>query len=198
MLSAVIATIGRATLPAAVASCVREGVPVVVVSDGFDIDHSGLSLPNVEVYQLGRNYGRLGGNMYYGNVAFNTGMLLAKTEFAIMLGDDDELMEGAGDCIRAKITEQPDVDFWIPGLRYNDGGELCIEPVFQLGNVSHPIFRTTIPAYVPFHNVDNINQSISDYLHMEKCIAAGYRYGFIGRACISIRPQLPNRQGEGT
>jgi len=105
----VIKTIGRKTLKAAIASAKREGFKTIVVSDGVNTSAPGAN----KFVKLGKKWG------YYGGMCANVGAALAETEFITFLDDDDEFAPGAGDVIRQKLKEKPEVDVWIGGVRFN-------------------------------------------------------------------------------
>ena len=102
----VIKTIGRPTLKAAMRSAKREGFRPIVVSDGARVSAQGA----LKYVKLGKRWG------YYGGMAANVGAALAETEFITFLDDDDEFVEGAGDIIRRKLKESPNIDIWIAGI----------------------------------------------------------------------------------
>ena len=124
--------------------------------------------------ELGRSWG------FYGSVAANAGAYLSRTPFVAFVDDDDELAEGAGDLIRQRLAEQPEIDVWIPSIRYSDGRVHCSKDcgMFDLAGGSHtarveradpsaharcmqrrgivesnvcvPLYRTALFAAVPF------------------------------------------------
>ena len=123
----VIPIIGRDTLAHAVASALREGFEVVVVSDGFDVSDPCVCQPGVKYARLGRNYGILGGVLHYPQVASTAGAYLAVSEWVGHLGDDDEYVEGAGDVVQP-LLDTGAADVWIPGLLYIEGSTSCCAP----------------------------------------------------------------------
>lgn len=196
-LGAVIAAI-RPTVANAVRSALREGFDeVVVVNDGVNLETPWQD-PRVKYAKLGRNFGRLGGKLFYGQIATGVGMALAESDFVAVLGDDDEYAPGACELIREAIAGNPTVDIWIPGLIYNDEHTACLTPeLLEIGNVSHPIYRPEIFASVPMYHVANEDYGVHDYWHVKRCVEAGFRIGWIGKLCVKIRPSLPGRNGRG-
>ena len=95
----IIKTIGRKTLSQAIASAKREGFKPLVISDGVNCHVKGATH-----IKLGKRWG------YYGGMAANVGAAMAETEFITFLDDDDEFALGAGDIIRTKLKEHPDID----------------------------------------------------------------------------------------
>ena len=122
-ISALIKTIGRPTLQYAIDSALREGIKPIVVSDGhplYDPETDEMIVGGAySAIELKRNWG------CYGSVAANAGVALCDTDWLMILDEDDELAEGAGDFIRKQIDNNPDVSIWIPGLRFNNGMVLC-------------------------------------------------------------------------
>jgi len=106
----IIKTIGRPTLKAAMLSAKREGFRPIVISDGARVSAQG-ALKHI---RLGRQWG------YYGGMAANVGAALAETEFITFLDDDDEFAPGAGECIRRKLKEEPEVDIWVAGIQVSE------------------------------------------------------------------------------
>jgi len=197
----VIATIGRSTLSAAIDSCLREGLGAIVVSDGVPLaeaDHPSLNRDGVLYAQLGMNYGRTAKTIYYGQIAFTTGCYLSNSEFTGALGDDDEMLPGAGDLYRAAVEAEPEIDIWIPGLLYNDGHKLCLrQGALQVSNVSHPLYRTRILAEIPMCHIRDEDYNIHDYHHIRRCADAGYKIKWLEKCAIAIRPQLEGFRGSG-
>ena len=104
----IIKTIGRPTLKAAIASAKREGLKPIVISDGVNCHAYG-----EKFVKLGRQWG------FYGGMAANVGAALAETPYITFLDDDDVFLPGAGKIIESKTTENPEVDIWIAGVRFN-------------------------------------------------------------------------------
>lgn len=200
--SVVITTAGRKSTNDAVASAISEKCPVILVSDGVDLSDADFPCKkwnHVTFLQLGRNYGRMReGICYYGQIAQCVGLYMSKTEFTMLLGDDDELVPGSASVMRKKMFERPDVDIWVPTIQYNDGKMLCYsEHGCVMGNVSHPTYRTTIIPFVPIHHNTTDDQGSSDYHHLDRCEKAGYKIGWFDQPCVLIRPNLPGRRGFG-
>lgn len=197
MLTVVIPTIGRSTLNNAIESVLAEGLPCIVVNDGIDLTPP-CPQPGLTYVKLGRNFGRLDGRIWYGQIAFTAGVFLSSTEFTMGLGDDDELTPGTGRAIAAAISEHPAVDIWVPGIEYNDGTIVCMDQgKLQCGNVSHLAYRSKIFAQHPmFHHPDD-DQPVSDWHHCRRCVEAGATIQWLERICVRIRPHLPNWHGLG-
>lgn len=194
--SVVIPTIGRSTLGKAIDSCLRERCDVVVVADGVDVVVS--KSHDVQYLRLGMNYGRMGGEFHYGEIASTVGVFMSRTPFAMLMGDDDEMAPGAGAAINKKLLSEPDVDIWIPGIRYDSGKELCMnDGKLYMGNVSHPCFRTSVFAFEPHIHIRNENAGIGDYFHIKRCSEAGWKIRWVGEVCILIRPVLGGLRGNG-
>jgi hypothetical protein len=198
--SVVIPTIGRKTLNNAVDSVLREKCEAVVISDGFELcreDYPCIKRPGVIYHKLQRNYGMMNGKIYFGQVASGVGIFLASNEFSMLIGDDDELMVGSGEFIRKKLESNPEVDIWIPGLKYNDGFRTCIRlGGLNLGNVSHPCYRNSVVAFVPLFNDDNDDPQMSDFQHIEKC-SKKFKVDWFNEYLVLVRPNLPGRRGFG-
>lgn len=198
--SIVIPTIGRSTLLGAVASVITEGVPCIVVNDGCPMPRLDpfASHPLLRVCDLGRNWGRMDGITWSGQIAFQVGAYLSGTSFTGLLGDDDQLRRGAAAEIAAVLRSAPAIDMWIPGLRYADGVTACLNVgVAECGNVSHVIYRTALLAYHPWYHRPDDDPTVCDWLHFERGLKLGWKPGWIGKICIDIRPQLPGHRGWG-
>lgn len=188
----VIRTIGRATLDAAIDSALNEDLEVIVVCDGVDLPARHRST-RVTYYRTGRPW------KHYGVMGINLGALVAPTEFISVLDDDDELIPGAGGVISGAINGDRSIDIWIPTLRRKDGSRRCLrEHGLVLGNVSHPTYRTTIFARVPFtHSWPPETCDFIDYLHLWDCVNAGYKLDWLGADVISLRPMVAGHKGRG-
>jgi len=206
----IIKTIGRDTLRNSIDSAVAEGLPVIVVFDGPSDQKD--KLPSYEghdvtFHTLGRRWGK------YGNMAANVGAAMAKTEYITFLDDDDEFIPGAGAIIQEKISEDPSVDIWVGGVRFNQAVmttdskgntqktfELAVNPnagVFP-GNVAMPTYRTTIIGDKPFMPLTQPNQEdYTDFMHVSVCHSSGCKVGWFGKALYSVRPQLQGTNGRG-
>lgn len=188
-----IGTLGRPSLAAAVASCVREGFPVLVIGDGVDVP----TLPGAEKIVLGRNYGKLGGGRYYSQIALTVGAFLVKTEYVWTMDDDDEVAPGSGLLVRTALQVDPRVDLWIPGLRYKDGREVCMLPGLRSGNVAKAVYRTTVFAERPMYHMRGIDQRVTDYYHVAACAEMGFRVAWLGQVGVLVRPCLEGDFGAG-
>ena len=192
IVTTVIKTRCRPTLEAAIKSALREEFAVIAVSDGFPFPSAVTELQDcARLVRLGRHYG------HYGAMAFNTGVMLAETEFVAMLDDDDEWIEGAGDLIRAKLEKTPETDIWIPGLEFNDGKRLCCDPVWKHNNLACPILRTTVLTKAPLLHLDKGQSGTMDQEHLKRCHDLGFAVDWIGQPCILVRPHLQGDRGMG-
>jgi len=201
----IIKTIGRDSLKAAVHSAKREGFKPIIISDGYPCKSFGC-----RVVQLGKNWG------FYGGMAANVGAALAETEFITFLDDDDVFLSGAGDIIRSKLQEKPEVDVWIGGVRFNqkviihnkltgeirrEGYDFAISPELGIGegNVAMPTYRTDIFRKVPF--TDSVPEEYIDkidLLHVNLCKQAGYKIDWFGEPLYHVRPHLKHLSGESS
>ena len=202
----VIKTIGRDSLKEAVQSAKREGFRTLIISDGFDIGEQAWG--GDRFIKLGKHWG------YYGGMAANVGAALAETEFITFLDDDDEFAPGAGDMIRNKLTEKPDVDLWVGGVRFNTeitingpNGEsvlcardLCMNSILGVtpGNVCMPTYRTSIFSKVPFTNsVPPHEQNLTDFHHISACCLSGYKLDWFENLIYLVRPRVGGVNGAG-
>jgi len=198
----IIKTIGRKSVKAAIASAKREGFKPIVISDGVNCHVSG-----AKFIKLGRKWGM------YGGMAANVGAALAQTEFITFLDDDDTFVPGAGNIIRRKLQEKPDVDIWIAGVRFNKdvvmvnkvtgeetyrGTDLALWPEKGIaeGNVAMPTYRTKIFERVPFINTipDDV-AAMTDLLHVNACASQGYKVGWFEEALYLVRPDQADAVG---
>jgi hypothetical protein len=202
----IVKTIGRPSLKAAVKSARREGFKVIVVSDGQKVSAQGAS----RIVKLGRQWG------FYGGMCTNVGAAVAETEFITLLDDDDVFIEGAGDIIRRKLKEKPDVDVWIGGVQFEqpitiyntETGEprfsstdIAIRPEMGIipGNVSMPTYRCTVLSKVPFKNVIPEKQAnLSDFFHVQACAKLDFKVDWFGEVLYIVRPDLGGVNGEGS
>lgn len=182
-----ITTIGRPSLKEAVQSALREKFQVMVVSDGVPIDFCDLS--TCKYLKLAKRNGA------YGSMAINVGVHLAETDFVTLLNDDDELAEGSGDVIRQALINNPTVDIWIPGLRYNDGSVACVGSGLVQGNVAVPTYRTEIFKFVPFTHLLTPASQYIDFYHIQACVHQGYTVKWFGQVLYLVRPHLPGYHG---
>ena len=193
----IIKTIGRKSLKQSISSANREGFKTIVVSDGAKVSSAGAN----KFIRLGRQWG------FYGGMAANVGAAVAETEFITFLDDDDEFVPGAGNIIRAKLEEKPDVDVWIAGVRFNKnvemhntatgevtyrGTDLALWPDGGLneGNVAMPTYRTSIFSKVPFMDVmPKEAEFLADLNHVRICAKAGYKVDWFESALYLVRPR---------
>ena len=202
----IIKTIGRSTLKAAISSARREGFKVIVVSDGAKVSAQGAT----RLVKLGRQWG------YYGGMAANVGAAMAETEFITFLDDDDQFIVGAGKIIRDKLKEDPSVDIWAAGVRFDrrievydqdsgdtihDSTDLCLNGDLGVvpGNVAMPTYRTSIFSKVPF--LDNIPEdqiNLTDFLHIKICADLGYTIDWFGEVIYLVRPDIGGINGRGS
>ena len=193
----IIKTIGRPTLKHAIKSAKREGFKVIVVSDGAKVSAQGAQL-----VRLGKKWG------YYGGMCTNVGAAMAPTPFITLLDDDDELIEGAGDIIRSKLKEKPEVDIWIGGVRFARdvvmrnkvtgeetyrGTDFAIWPEKGIGegNACMPTYRTSVFEHIPFmNNVKEEYQQLSDYIHILTCSQNDYKVDWFEDVIYLVRPRI--------
>jgi len=200
----IIKTIGRPTLKNAILSAKREGFNVIVVSDGAKVSAQG-----VKLVKLGRQWG------FYGGMAANVGAAMAETEFITFLDDDDEFAVGAGKIIRDKLKEDPSVDIWAAGVRFDrrikvydqDSGDtvhastdLCLNGDLGVvpGNVAMPTYRTSIFSKIPFLDTINLEeQNLTDFFHIKACVSAGHKIDWFGKVIYLVRPEVGGVNGKG-
>jgi len=208
-ISVLIKTIGRATLQSSINSAKREGFnEIIVVADGFEVDANGAN-----IISLPKNWGS------YGSVAANVGVAFCTKSYILILDDDDELSEGAGEIIRNKIKNNLNIDIWIPGLLFNNGLILCdgSNRKIQPGNVAVPIYKTEVLTAVPFkskiHNATNswIDKVLSfitnksknnqiefiDFFQVYEAYNLGYTIDWIGEVVYLVRPNIDGLNGRG-
>tara|TARA_R100000458_G_scaffold11747_2_gene9541 strand:+ start:9738 stop:10343 length:606 start_codon:yes stop_codon:yes gene_type:complete len=197
-ISALIKTIGRPTLQNAVDSAEREGIRPIVVSDGFPLYDEETDEMIVggaySAIELKRNWG------CYGAVAANAGVALCDTDWLMILDDDDELAEGAGDFIREKIANNPNISIWIPGLKFNNGMVLCDGSVrvVQPGNVAVPIAKVECFTEAPFRTkVPEKYKDYADFFQIKEMHGLGYQVGWLGKCTYLVRPNLDGTNGRG-
>ena len=205
----IIKTIGRDTIHAAFESAQREGFEVLVINDGCDMPLSWAKHgPRCKMVKLGRQWG------YYGGMAANVGAALAQTEFITFLDDDDEFAPGAGEIVRNKLKEKPEVDVWIGGVKFNDDiiladtntgettvtRELSISPAGGVnpGNVSMPTYRASIFSQYPFmNNIPKDSDNLTDFFHIKACELGGYKVDWFGKVIYLVRPVVGGINGRG-
>ena len=200
----IIKTIGRKSIDDAVASATREGFEAMVVNDGCEMPEP----KGCRYIRLGRKWG------YYGGMAANVGAALAETEFITFLDDDDEFAPGAGEVIRRKLKEKPEVDVWIGGVRFNDDiiladtntgkstvtRDLSTSPDGGVnpGNVSMPTYRTSIFSQYPFmDNIPKDSDNLTDFFHIKACDLGGYKVDWFGQVIYLVRPVIGGINGRG-
>ena len=193
----IIKTVGRPSLKAAIRSAKREGFKVIVVSDGAKVSAQGAT----KLVRLGKQWG------YYGGMAANVGAALAETEFVTFLDDDDVFVEGAGNIIRDRI-QNPDVDVWVGGARFNrtieihnrltnpptlefSGTDLALDKDrgIRVGNVSCPTLRTSVFAKSPIaDSAPEGRENLTDCYLLNQWKLAGFRVDWMGEVIYLVRP----------
>jgi hypothetical protein len=200
VVSVVIPTINRPTLRHSVRSCLTAGMAVTVVSDGVDVpDVPELHLPGVRYVRLPRNWGVMDGKIWFGQVATTVGVYLSDTDFVLGLGDDDEVSPDAREVIEAAISRDPTVDVWVPGLvRKGADGRYTTTCMFgdpQTGvGACQACYRAKVYAYLP---QSHYKTPATDYHHVRRCIAAGYKVEWLGRGIVRVRPRAGGHRGWG-
>ena len=198
MISALIKTIGRPTLQSAIDSANREGIKPIVVSDGhplYDPETGQMIVSGVySATELKRNWG------CYGAVAANAGVALCDTDWLMILDDDDELAEGAGDFIRKQIHSSPNIDIWIPGLVFNNGMVLCggSDKTVRPGNVAVPIAKVECFTESPFRTkVPEEYKDMADFFQIREMHRWGHTIEWLGKVIYLVRPHLEGTNGRG-
>jgi len=187
-LACMIATIGRPTLPAAIASALPQFDEVLVIADDADLP----GLPDQVVHlRTGRRFDQ------YGSAAWNMGAYATGCDWVAQLGDDDQWTPDAAATIRDAINSHPEVDVWTPGLRYNDGHEVCLEGPVIPGHVAAPICRPKTYFDVPMSSVQAQHGGLTDYAHIHDIAHRGNRVGWLGQVVYLVRPEAPGRHGGG-
>ena len=194
-ISVLIKTIGRHTIQNAIDSCHREGFDeVIVVSDG----QYNVSVENAILVELPKNWGN------YGSVAANVGVGFCTNPYLMILDDDDELQVGAGDIIRNKINNNPDIDIWIPGLLRKSGVVLCCPAdnykVVAPGNVAVPICKVEVFTTIPFKSdpkAYDLDETLLDYGQIKEAVDFGFKIDWIQQATYLVRPKVPHAFGRG-
>lgn len=190
-LACMIATLGRPTLPAAIASAIHQFDQVLVIADACDLDH--LDLPNRPTYlRTGRRFDQ------YGSAAWNLGAYTTNCDWIAQLGDDDQWRDDAATIIRQSISSTHTIDIWIPGLLYNDGHQVCMTPHrLEPGNVAAPITRPEAYFTTPMTATHAHAGSLTDYAHIANLAHNGHPIGWIGDTIYHVRPHSPGRHGNG-
>ena len=211
----IIKTIGRDTVINAFNSARREGFEVLTILDGGQMPASWSTVDKDLQYRrsntvhLGRRWG------YYGGMAANVGAALARTEFITFLDDDDEFAPGAGDIIRRKLKEKPQVDLWIAGVRFLKpirvfnkvtdetykverdlalNGDLGV----TVGNVAMPTYRAGIFSKIPFSDtIPEKEMPLHDFYHIRACQLGGCTIDWFGEVIYLVQPRRGGINGEG-
>jgi len=189
-ITAVIRTIGRHTLKNAIDSALREFDHVIVVADRIDLDLSTLPvgptyLKNDKIIDL------------YGGMCINMAATECLTEYLCLLDDDDEYVIGAGDYMRKAINNNPEIDVWIPGLKYNDGLYVCMDDGLRAGNVAVPTYKTKVLVKHPFRNNMGNDPGLTDFYHVQKIYFSGHKVDWYKKHLYDVRPSLSGRLGQG-
>jgi glycosyltransferase involved in cell wall biosynthesis len=189
-ITAVIRTIGRQTLESSIRSALKEFDSVIVVADRVNLDTETLPvgptyLKNEKVIDL------------YGGMCINMAALECTTEYLCLLDDDDEYVDGAGEYMKKTITNNPDIDVWIPGLRYNDGLYVCMDDGLRGGNVAVPTYKTSVLREYPFKNNMGNDPGLTDFYHVQKIFFGGHKVGWYKKHLYNVRPHLSGRLGQG-
>lgn len=201
MISVIIRTINRETLPNAINSAIKEfgAENTIVVADAIDLDLS--SLPEKVTYlKTGQKFDK------YGAAAINLGAYSCKTEFFCLLDDDDEFLTGAGEYMRNKIKSRPEIDIWIPGIVYTNMSKknkllvACISSKkgIAIGNIAVPTYRTKLLFRLPFCEIlCKKYPDYSDFIHVKECVNLGAKLDWYGAGLYSVRPKLKGTNGRG-
>jgi glycosyltransferase involved in cell wall biosynthesis len=195
MISVVIRTIGRPSLNDAIKSALREFDEVIVVADSVNLQHK-INDDKITYLRTGRKFDK------YGSAALNMGACAVSNEYFCLLDDDDEFVEGAGDKMKSFITANPHYDIVIPGIKFNDGNSLCVEPGLRYGNVAVPTFKTRWVHRVPM-TPEHLKTYVSippdaiDLAHVARCADLGARVGWYGEVLYLVRPKIEGTNGRG-
>ena len=194
-ITAVIATIGRSTIFDAIESAKREFENVIVVADSIELP---LNLPEGPLYlKTGQKFG----SNSYGAAAWNMGAYAASTKYVAHLGDDDEYVEGAGDFMENKVNEFPNIDIWVPAIKYKDGHVDCKNPGMWHGNIGSPTFKTILFYELPICNAiknefDAEGRHI-DFCHARELVNMGFLIEWYGEVLNLVRPKIDGDTGMG-
>ena len=189
-ITAVIRTIGRKTLTESIGSALREFDNVIVVADRISLDFD--TLPVGPTYLKNETVIDL-----YGGMCINMAANECVTEYLCLLDDDDEYVVGAGDYMKQTIIANPDVDVWIPGLKYNDGLYVCMEDGLRGGNVAVPTYKTKVLRDYPFKNNMGNDPGLTDFYHVQKIYFDGHKVDWYKKHLYNVRPNLTGRLGQG-
>lgn len=185
-----IRTIGRDTLIHAIESAKREFINVIVVADRIDLDTA--PLPEDVLYlKCDETIDS------YGGAAINLGVQHCETEYLCLLDDDDEYDLGAGEFVDSKITESPEIDIWIPALRYNDGGIACMDPGVVRGSIAVPTYKTEVLRQIPFLENMSPEPAYTDFYHVSTAVNVGHTIDWYGKDIYLVRPKKHGRHGMG-
>lgn len=195
MISVVIRTIGRSSLKDSIESALREFDEVIVVADCVNLQYK-VKDDRVTYLRTGRKFDQ------YGSVALNMGACAVSNEYFCLLDDDDEFVQGAGKFMREFIKSNPETDIAIPGLQFNNGMVLCVNPGLKYGNVAVPTFRTEWAHKVPITPLSlktyiNIPPDAIDLAHVTTCVDQGARINWYGKVLYLVRPKLEGTNGRG-
>ena len=199
IVTALIRTIGRSTLINSIECAQREFENIIVVADGFDLDTTNLPSEGVQYIRTGKKYD------LYGSVAINLGAYSTTTEYFTLLDDDDEFAEGAGMLMQEKIMERPEVDIWIPTLKYNDGSVACWQAGYvQGGNIAVPTYRTSLFWEHPFTSNTSVSidqsglvDNFIDFDHVFELFQTGKIIDWYTTVFYLVRPKLEGKNGVG-
>lgn len=193
MISVVIRTIGRPTLINAIQSAKQEFKDVIVVADAVSLDLA--SLPQDVTYlKTGQKYDK------YGSAAINMGAYACSTPYFCLLDDDDEFFPGAGDYMRQTVSRRPEIDIWIPGLKFNNGMVLCVQPDKGVipGNVAVPTYKSELLFRLPFFKgIEGQNANYTDINHVTLLKEMGYKVDWYNTVLYNVRPKLIGTNGRG-
>lgn len=189
-ITVIIRTIGRKTLDNAIQSALKEFTNVIVVYDGMPIQ----SKDGVECLATGQRFDK------YGSAALNMGAYATKTPYLCLLDDDDEFVAGAGDYMREFVgTNQADI--YIPGLLFNNGMKLCLEPGLAYGNVAVPTYKTEWFSKVPISpsllKFIQVPEDAIDLAHVIACNQLGAKIRWYEKLLYLVRPKLKGTNGRG-
>ncbi len=193
-ITVLIRTINRPTLNRSVDSALKEFDNVVVISDAIDVDTSQLP-KNVTYLKTGQKFDS------FGSAAINMGAYASKTDYVCLLDDDDEFVVGAGNIMRKAINEKPEIDIWIPGLKYSNGRTACTSGNggVATGNIAVPTYKTKLFFTFPFTSRTNVsnNPHWIDADHVKTLHSCGCKVDWYGAVLIVIRPHLSGDYGQG-
>ena len=193
MISVIIRTIGRDSLKNAIMSAKQEFENVIVVADAVDLPLK--TLPRGVTYlKTGKKYDN------YGSAAINMGAYACSTPYFCLLDDDDEFVLGAGEIMRKCVSNKPEIDIWIPGLRFNNDMFACVlgDKGVVPGNVAVPTYKTDLLFKVPFYNgIGNPNPDYTDFNHVSILHQLGCKVDWYREVLYLVRPKLSGTNGRG-